>query len=258
MNESQSRLVALITGGSRGIGAEAALALAERGYDVAFTYRNKAARANKVLSVLTQRGGHGLALPCDMTLSGDVEHLFHQLRQWTEHLDALILNASGGLEQDLVTLDPYYPMRINRDAQLSFVNAAFSLLRPGSSIVFVTSHWAHLYGQIGQFPVYEPIARSKHAGEMALRARQDEFDARGIRFVVVTGDIIEGTVTPQLLARVAPDLIAGRRAKLGVLPTAKDMGREIALAVTNTALPSGATVAVGEAVQSLLAHSRND
>src|SRR5581483_5790585 len=131
MNVSQSRRVALITGGSRGIGAETALALAGHGYDIAFTYRNKVARANKVLSVLMQHGGRGLTLPCDMTCSEDVERLFHRLRQWTEHLDTLILNASGGLERDLVTDDPDYPVRMNRDAQVLFTDAALSLLRPG-------------------------------------------------------------------------------------------------------------------------------
>ncbi|GAC1669816.1 MAG: hypothetical protein PVS3B3_39760 [Ktedonobacteraceae bacterium] len=51
--------VALIIGGSRGIGAATALALAVRGYDIALTYRNKAARANEVASQITTRGRTG-------------------------------------------------------------------------------------------------------------------------------------------------------------------------------------------------------
>jgi hypothetical protein len=39
----------------------------------------------------------------------------------------------------------------------------------GGVIVFVTSHWAHLYGQMEQLPAYKPIAESKYAGEQALR-----------------------------------------------------------------------------------------
>ncbi len=47
--------VALITGGSRGIGAATALGLAEHGYDVVITYRNKAARAHEVVAAVTRR-----------------------------------------------------------------------------------------------------------------------------------------------------------------------------------------------------------
>lgn len=247
--------VALITGGSRGIGAEVALALAEAGYNIALTYKNKETRARDVIAAVTQRGVDGLALPCDLTRSEDVERLFSHLRQWTDHLDTLILNASGGLERDLVAANPEYPLRINRDAQLSCMNAALPLLPHGSTIIFVTSHWAHLYGQIRQFSVYEPVARSKHAGEQAIRQRLDELHARGIRLVVVTGDLIEGTVTPKLLERMAPDIIERRRAKIGSLPTTADMGREIALTAINPHIVSGSTVAVGEALESLLSHS---
>jgi len=68
--------VALVTGGSRGIGAATALALAERGYDVALTYRNKAARANEVTSEITKRSQQALPVGCDITRLDDVQRLF--------------------------------------------------------------------------------------------------------------------------------------------------------------------------------------
>jgi NAD(P)-dependent dehydrogenase (short-subunit alcohol dehydrogenase family) len=182
-----------------------------------------------------------------------VAHLFQQVGQWRAHLDILVLNASGGMERDLVAADPDYPMHINRDAQVALVKAALPLLRPGGVIVFVTSHWAHLYGKMQQLPAYEPVAESKHAGEQALRALQPDLDSRGLRLLVVTGDLIEGTITPKLLERTAPGLIDRRRTTQGALPTARDMGREIVQAALNPTLPSGATIVIGASLESMLA-----
>ncbi|HKV57340.1 MAG TPA: SDR family oxidoreductase [Ktedonobacteraceae bacterium] len=249
----QERFVALVTGGSRGIGAETALALAEHGYDIALTYRNKAARAQEVAASITQQGREALALCCDITQADEVVHLFQQVGQWRAHLDLLVLNASGGMERDLVAADPDYPMHINRDAQLALVKAALPLLRPGGVIVFVTSHWAHLYGQMQQLPAYEPVAESKHAGEQALRALQPDLNALGLRLLVVTGDLVEGTITPRLLERSAPGLIERRRTTQGALPTARDMGREIVQAALNPTLASGATIVIGASLESMLA-----
>lgn len=243
--------VALITGGSRGIGAGTAIALAERGYDVVVTYRNKVARANEVVEQVTQRGMRGLALACDVTRQADVDRLLAAVKEWGERLDLLVLNASGGLERDLVAADPRYPMRINRDAQLALLDGALPLLPHGSTVVFVTSHWAHLYGQVEQIPVYTPIAETKHAGEQALRARQQELTGKGIRLIVVTGDLIEGTITPKLLERSAPGLVGYRRDSSGHLPTTTDMGEAIAGAATDAGLASGSTVVVGGSLESL-------
>lgn len=250
--QDTNRRVALITGGSRGIGAETALALAEHGYDIAFTYRNKAARAQDMVAAVARRHVRGLALACDMTRSSELVSFFRELRQWTGHLDIVVLNASGGMERELVAADPQYPMHLNRDAQLQFVDAALPLMRQGGVIVFVTSHWAHLYGQMEQLPAYEPIAESKYAGEQALRSRLDEFTSKGIRLIVVTGDLVEGTITPKLLERTAPGLLAQQRASKGPLPTAQEMGKQIALAAVNIDLPGGSTVVVGSPLQSML------
>src|SRR5260221_2726418 len=149
---SQARRVALVTGGSRGIGAATAIALAEHGFDVAITYRNKVARAQEVATQIEQRGARALMAPCDITRDDDLARLFGAVAEWAGHLDVLVLNASGGLEREALAADPDYPMRINRDAQVALVDGALPLMAKDSVLVFVTSHWAHLYGQVEQLP----------------------------------------------------------------------------------------------------------
>jgi NAD(P)-dependent dehydrogenase (short-subunit alcohol dehydrogenase family) len=248
----ERRPTALVTGGSRGIGAATAIALATHGYDVAFTFRNKQTRAARVASEIEARGTRALAARCDITHPDEMAALYTRLVEWSGALNALILNASGGMERDLVAADPDYPMRINRNAQLSALDGALPLMTNSSVVVFVTSHWAHLYDQVAQIPAYELVAASKYAGEVALRGRIDELAARNIRLIVVTGDLIEGTITPKLLERTAPGLEQGRRAAQGPLPTAEEMGRMIADAAVDTSLPSGHTIVIGAPLESLL------
>ena len=250
MNFAQ-RPVALITGGSRGIGAATALALAARNFDVAITYHNKAARANAVVKATEPYNVRALAIQCDITRQADLDKLSMTMKEWTNHIELLVLNASGGLERHRVAADPDYPMHINRDAQLATLNSALPLMPAASVIIFVTSHWAHMFGKVQDLPAYSTIAESKHAGEQALRLRQNELAERGIRLIVVTGDLIEGTITPKLLERAAPGMTKDRQQSVGQLPTAADMGEAIALAATDATLPGGYTVVVGGALESL-------
>lgn len=247
------RPVALVTGGSRGIGAATVLALAARGYDVALTYRNKAARAERVVEQARALGGDALAIGGDMTQPADLADLLARLRAWRPALDALILNASGGLEREAIAADPTYPMRINRDAQVALAEGALPHMRAGGVIVLVTSHWAVLYGRAPQLPAYEEVARTKHAGEEALRERMPQFAARGVRLAIVSGDVIEGTVTPRLLERATPGLTAQRRDTVGDLPSVDDMGEAVAAAAADTTLASGSLVIVGGSLESMLA-----
>jgi NAD(P)-dependent dehydrogenase (short-subunit alcohol dehydrogenase family) len=246
-----TRPVALVTGGSRGIGAATGRALARQGYDVVLTYRNKAARAEAVAREVRASGVRCLVVGCDITAGEDVDRLRAEVEAWGGDLRVLALNASGGLERDLVAADPSYPWRINRDAQVAVLDALLPLLVAGGTVVFVTSHWAHLYGEVLQMPAYEPIAQTKRAGEDALRTRQGELSDRDIRLLVVTGDLIEGTITPKLLERAGPGAMEDRRAVIGALPSAEEMGEEIARAVVDRSLPGGHTVVVGGALESI-------
>jgi len=254
---THNRRVALVTGGSRGIGAATVLALARRSYDVALTYRNKASRAEGVVAQARALGADALAIGGDMTQPDDLARQIAELRGWRDRLDALILNASGGLERAAVAADPQYPWRINRDAQVALLDAALPLMPTGAVVVFVTSHWAYLYGQVEQVPVYEIVAQTKHAGEQAIRARLAADVERGIRLAIVTGDVIEGTITPRLIARATPTLttddtsgIGGALAS-GALPDADDMAAAIAAATEDATLPDGQVIVVGGALESI-------
>ncbi len=92
---------------------------------------------------------------------------------------------------------------------------------------------------------YEVVARSKRAGEQALRNYASELNGSGISLVVVSGDIIEGTITPRLLERKNPGLIEHRRLQAEKLSTIDDFAEAIAAAASDKSLPSGHTIFVG-------------
>jgi 3-oxoacyl-[acyl-carrier protein] reductase len=158
------------------------------------------------------------------------------------HLDALILNASGGLEAGKAE---DYAMTLNLTAQMSLAGSAARLLRSGGRIVFVTSHWAHFYGAKPVIPVYEPVAKSKRAGEDALREYSKELAKRDISLVVVSGDAIEGTITPKLLERKSRGKFDAPPMGGRVLPTVDEFAEAIAAATVDRTLGNGDTIFVG-------------
>lgn len=242
---------AIITGGSRGVGEATALALAKQGFDIALTCREKRGRAKKVAEKILAIGRDAIIVSGDMTVEDEREALVQRVREWSPKIHALVLNASGGLEPNLLAERPNYPTLINRDAQVGLVRSALPILAPDSTIAYVTSHWAHLYGSIEQLPSYEPVAATKHMGEMALRGMQSELSEEDIRLLVVTGDLVDGTITAKLLERKQPGLADSRRDDFGNLITPEDMGIMIANGITNRDLPSGTTIVVGASLDSL-------
>jgi 3-oxoacyl-[acyl-carrier protein] reductase len=233
---------ALVTGASRGIGAAVAVLLAKQGADIAINYRSKGSRAEEVADQIRALGRRTLLAQADLTDNAGVEAMLRAVREAFGRLDVLILNASGGLEKDKPAT---YAMDLNLTAQVGMLDAALPLMPRGGHIVFVTSHWAHFYGHKPVYEAYESIAASKKAGEDALRAKLPEFDARGLRFVVVSGDMIDGTITPKLLERTQPGLIAGRRGQIGALPTVAEFAVAIVNAAADIRSPNGHVVFVG-------------
>jgi 3-oxoacyl-[acyl-carrier protein] reductase len=243
MDASLAGSVALVTGASRGVGARIAELLGQQRAIVAVNYRNKQRRAEEVAKAVCGAGGEAFTVCADITDPAQLEAMFATIRKRHDHLDLLFLNASGGLEKDVA---PDYALRLNRDAQLALLDGALPLMSRGARVIFITSHMAHFHGQQPGLDVYEPVAISKRAGEDDLRRRIPELAAFGVGFVVVSGDLIDGTTTPKLMQRLRPGIIEARREQAGWLPTIDDFARAIVEAAGNPNLEAGATVYVGE------------
>jgi 3-oxoacyl-[acyl-carrier protein] reductase len=232
----------LVTGASRGIGAAVALLFAEQGADLVINYRSKGTRADEIARQIQALGRRALPARADLTVASEVEDMARAAREAFGRLDILVLNASGGLEKDK---PPAYAMQLNLTAQVRMLEAALPLMPRGACVVFVTSHLAHFYGSKPVYAAYEGIAASKKAGEDALRARLPEFAALGVRLAIVSGDMIEGTITPKLLERTQRGLIELRRGQAGELPTVQEFAAAIVGAAADTQRSSGEVTFVG-------------
>ncbi len=85
--------VALVTGASRGIGKACALALAERGYDVAVNYNSNETAANEVVAQIEAMGRKAVAIKADTADTAAVKAMFRQLQTDFGRLDVLVNNA---------------------------------------------------------------------------------------------------------------------------------------------------------------------
>lgn len=233
---------AFVTGSSRGIGADTVTYFAEAGARVAINYRDKEARAEKVAAGIRDNGGDAIVVGADLTDFDSISALRDTLREEFGGLDILVMNASGGMEAGK---GEDYAMRLNRDAQVNLLTTLRPLLHEGSRVVFVTSHQAHFIRTVDTMPEYVPVALSKRAGEDALRAMIPELEADGIEFVVVSGDMIEGTVTATLLDRANPGAIESRKAAVGKLYNVQEFAAEIACAAVEP-VPADNTRLVGD------------
>jgi 3-oxoacyl-[acyl-carrier protein] reductase len=232
---------AIVTGSSRGIGANVAKILAAQGAAVVVNYRQKAPRANKVVQGIESAGGRAVAVGADLTTQEGVQALATAALENFGSLDVLVLNASGGMETGM---GEDYALKLNRDAQINMLNAAAALMKEGSRVVFVTSHQAHFINTVPTMAAYEPVARSKRAGEDALRELIPDLAQKGISLVVVSGDVIEGTVTATLLDRSTPGVIEARRAEAGKLYSVEEFA-DVVAGMAAAAVESGHTEYAG-------------
>ncbi|MFZ6770690.1 SDR family oxidoreductase [Undibacterium sp. Di26W] len=104
--------VALVTGGSRGIGAATAQQLAAAGYAVCINYLHNRDAAQQVVQGILAQGGTAIAIQADVAVEAEVVRLFSELDQQLGKLDALVNNA--GILMQQCRLEDLTAERINR------------------------------------------------------------------------------------------------------------------------------------------------
>ena len=188
--------VALITGGSRGIGAATAILAARQGYSVAVNYTANAAAADAVVQAIQTAGGKALALRADVADEAQILAMFARIDQELGPLKALVNNA--GVVDIPARVDEMDAQRLRRMFDTNVVGSFFcareavrrmSTRRGGSggAIVNVSSVAARL-GGAGQYVDY---AASKGAIDTFTIGLAREVAAEGIRVNAVRPGIIE-------------------------------------------------------------------
>jgi NAD(P)-dependent dehydrogenase (short-subunit alcohol dehydrogenase family) len=188
MHHAPARIV-LVTGGSRGIGAEIAQQLANADTHVVVNYREAQGCAESIAEAIRGAGGHASTMAADISDETECTAMIDAIAARFGRLDALILNASVGAEPGA---QPGYAMRLNRIAQRRLALRALPLMPTGGRIVFVTSHQAHFFPYKAVAKGHAADAAGKRAGEATLRAMRSQFLRAGVHFTVISGDMADG------------------------------------------------------------------
>ncbi|CAI8792688.1 SDR family oxidoreductase [Kosakonia quasisacchari] len=178
--------IALVTGGSRGIGRATALLLAQEGYTVAVNYHTNKPAADDVVAKITAQGGHAFPVQADISDEAQVQAMFARLDSEPQPLTALVNNAGILFQQSRV--EQLSAERINRVLATN-VTGYFLCCREavkrmstqhgghGGAIVNVSSAAARL-GSPGEYVDY---AASKGAVDTLTTGLALEVAANGIR-----------------------------------------------------------------------------
>jgi NAD(P)-dependent dehydrogenase (short-subunit alcohol dehydrogenase family) len=170
---------ALVTGGSRGIGAAIALALAQNGADVAFTYQRSAEKAEAVAKSIEKAGRRAVVIQAD---SADPEAIARSVNEAVAALgglDILVNSAAIGLNEPIADIDvtAYQTlMDVNVRAPVLFAKAIIPHLAEGGRIITIGSG----LGERVPFPGVTAYAMSKAALTSFTRGLLRELGPNGI------------------------------------------------------------------------------
>jgi len=208
----------LVTGGSRGIGKEIAIKLAQKGIDVLFTYNSNLGAAEETVNAITSLGRKAVALPLNTADISGFDDFFLKISSAlksdfnSDGFDFLINNAGTSLTASVTetTEDQFNEMmNIHVKGVYFLTQKALSHLHDGGRIINITSAVSRV-----SFPGGSAYGMMKGAVEVYTRSLALELGVRGITAnTVAPGAIFGGgamTDTPEMRAYVAGLTALGR------------------------------------------------
>jgi len=235
-----NKKIALVTGGSRGLGKDMALSLAKKGIDVILTYNSKKEEVLAVVAEIEQAGQKAAALQLDVADVKSFDAFFMQVKTVlqdtfeTGHFDFLINNAGIGIHAPFAeTTEEQFDLLLNIQFKGVFflTQKALPLLNDGGRIINLSTGLARFCN-----PGYSAYAAMKGAIETLTKYQAKELGSRGIAVNVVAPGAIE-TDFGGGVVRDNPDVnkyIAGTTA-LGRVGRPDDIGSVVAFLCTEEA-----------------------
>jgi len=170
--------VALITGGSRGIGRAITLKLAEEGADVVINFFRKKNTAENTAEEARAKGVKAHIIKANVGEPEQIESMFDEIESQFGRLDILVNNAASGVARSALELDNRgwdWTMDINARAFLLCAQRAARLMKSGGKMVSISSLGSRLV-----LPIYTAVGVSKAALEALTRYLAIELAPRGI------------------------------------------------------------------------------
>lgn len=187
--------IALITGGSRGLGKNTALAMAKQGMDVVLTYQSKQAAAQAVVDEIVALGRKAVALQLDVAQVKTFDAFAQTLKQalqthfQAEKIDFLVNNAGTGLTAPFAeTTEQIFDDMVNIHLKSTFfvTQKLLPLINDGGRIINISSGLARF-----TLPGYSAYAAMKGGIEVLTRYMAKELGARQIAVNTVAPGAIE-------------------------------------------------------------------
>lgn len=189
MTEPLTGRIALVTGGSRGIGRAITLKLGKAGCDVALTYHNSYDEAESVCAQLRNLGRRALAVQSDVSDPSSVDEAFEALRKEFDHLDIVVSNAAIGVLKPTLQLSLKHWRRCletNALALNTLAQRAVPMMPRGGTLLTLSS-----LGASRAIPNYAFIGASKAALESLARSLAQELGPKGIRVNVISAGVVD-------------------------------------------------------------------
>ena len=233
---SLNNRVALVTGGSRGIGRAIAVSLAEAGASIAVNYRDKAAEARNVAETIRGAGGRAMAVGADVSQAPEVAAMMAAVERELGPVDVLINNAGIGLVRtvdDLTEDDFDRTIAVNLKSVFLCTQAVVPGMRARKwgRIVNISSGAARGAGGVG------PHYNASKAGMEGM--------TRGYAARLVKDGITVNAVAPSLIATDMVSAVASSAARipLGRFGTPQECAQVVMMLVGNEYM-TGQTVAL--------------